>query len=537
MNPRRVLASVLMSILVTGTLVPRATAQNNLAATRAVFDLGPDPTLRNPRLLGMGHLTLPYDVNNSLDLWDFALQPTGVLDADSSSTMELRPATAAGSAAHDLLTGVPGLRQDFGLRDNRIGYEGWRRAPTIAYGFIGDFSTFRYDQPTSEQFERRSTFGVPSATGVVNGIIPWFGDRWRYALQLGYVSEERHDEFRFFLENPTGEYIDNQGTVVPPPDLFTPNQFSSSSLSGGGGLSYRFGSAVTLAVRGDVGSSTISSRNEAERHSSQVNEVRPLRSGEVTLVGRAGPSFEWGVDALRWNSNSEQSWVFTLSTGVAQAAFGGRGKLLTRDEEGDILRTRARWHSGALELGGTFNTGKLTLTITPPDPFDLTSFNHFRNTSTFITGADTLAFPDSASANRTEDRAREFVFGGTYTLRPRWLVGAEFHSMHHEQEGQLEGEGPTRDTWDVRVGTEYPCTPVFTGRFGYIYRQDDRDTETEQNEFTSHSLTAGAGLHPASASWTVEAGYEFEWLTPDFGDPTEGRETRHQAGIQLRWSF
>jgi hypothetical protein len=536
MSPRRVLASVLMSMLLAGVTTPRATAQT-LAATRAAFDLGPDPTLRNPRLLGMGHLTLPNDVNNGINVWDFALQPVGVLDADSVSTLELRPATAAASGAHDLITGVPGQRQDFGLRDMRVGYEAWRRTDILAYGFIGDISTLKFDQPTSEEFEKRSHFDVPSATVAMNGKIPRISDRWRYALELGYAREQQHDEFRLFLENPTGEYIDNQGTIVPPPDLFTPNDIKSSTLSAGAGLSYAFGSSVTLAARGDFGSSSITSVNEAERHSSQVNEVRPFTSGEITLVGRAGQSFEYGVDAESWHSISEQSWVFTLSTGVAQAPFGGRGKLLEREENGDLLKTRARWHSGALELGAAFNTGKRTLTITPPDPTDPTSFNRFRNTATFVTGADTLAYPDSVSANETEDRARELVVGGTWTLRPRWLVGAEFHDNHHEQEGQLEGKGPTRETWDVRAGMEYPCTSVFVGRVGYIYRKDDLDQDTEQNEFTSNLLTAGLGLHPASTSWTIEAGYEFEWRTPDFGDPTEGRLTRHQAGVQLRWSF
>ena len=74
-------------------------------------------------------------------------------------------------------------------------------------------------------------------------------------------------------------------------------------------------------------------------------------------------------------------------------------------------------------------------------------------------------------------------------------------------------------------------------RLGYLFRSEDLDELTEQNEFTSHSVTGGIGVHPLGVRWTLDAGYAFEWVQADFGAPDEPRSTRQQLGVSLRWDF
>jgi len=37
--------------------------------------------------------------------------------------------------------------------------------------------------------------------------------------------------------------------------------------------------------------------------------------------------------------------------------------------------------------------------------------------------------------------------------------------------------------------------------------------------------------------WTADLAYSFEWVDPDFGDPSRGRGSRQDLALQLRWPF
>ena len=55
---------------------------------RLGYELPPNPIARSPRLLGMGRLTMVIpDDANSIELWDFANNPAGLYDTDSTSVM------------------------------------------------------------------------------------------------------------------------------------------------------------------------------------------------------------------------------------------------------------------------------------------------------------------------------------------------------------------------------------------------------------------------------------------------------------------
>ena len=98
MSPRRrVLSSALTpGLLFLAALATPAHAQFYDVARRSL-DFSLDAIERSPRLLGMGRMTfVGDDPQTAITLWDFALNPIGVLDADSSSTLELYPATSSG---------------------------------------------------------------------------------------------------------------------------------------------------------------------------------------------------------------------------------------------------------------------------------------------------------------------------------------------------------------------------------------------------------------------------------------------------------
>jgi opacity protein-like surface antigen len=174
--------------------------------------------------------------------------------------------------------------------------------------------------------------------------------------------------------------------------------------------------------------------------------------------------------------------------------------------------------------------------IKAPAIGDFTSFNRFLDLLWYRTGADSLVHPDSVSTVEVRDYAWGYSGGASYKLK-KGIVGVEYHYTRDEQLGDQSGKGPRAIQWDVRSGMEYRCNDVLTGRLGYAYRWVDRDDYTKGNEYLGHTVTAGFGLRPAGASWSVETGYAIEWLRSDFGDPTNQRSSRQDLSMQIHWLF
>ena len=508
--------------------------------TRRSLDLSPDPIARSPRLLGMGRLNYVFDDRrNRITLWDFAGNPTGVLEDDSTSTFELQPTTAATSSLHDLPgDGRSQERQDLAAREVRLGYEAWHRASNaIAYGAIGETGLLRLDRPYSDDVERRTHFTVPAVVPVINGRMPYiFTDRMQYGLRLLYAYQASNDRYRGISKNGAGEYLDKAGQLGPPPDIFIPGEYSVRTLGGGGAISFRFGAPLTLAVGLDETGHLIKGQNEGGRYDSETRENRPYGSGQVTAIGRLGANLEWGADAHGWKSSSKSKWLFTLSTGPAAPPLAGRGSLLRREEEGSTLRTRLRWIVGNFELGGGLSTSYRRTKIFPPDLTDSTSFNAFRNRVFFTVAGDTLALPDSVASDALEERAWEAGGGiGWRVPGSRILVGAEFHRGQDQVDGSLNGAGPKRVEWNVRAGLEWGVNSALRLRAGYLHGWDDRDDFTRRNEYVSNGVTLGVGFTPVGARWSVESGYSAEWVQADFGDPGKPRASRHQLALRVLW--
>ncbi len=502
MSPsRRLASSAPWMVWLAATLV-------GAASTSAQVDVFPDPLQRSPRLFGMGELTLAADVHNRITLWDFAGDPAGLMDVDSVSTVHVWPATSSQSAAHD----IEGHRerQYVAVRQVRINYEAWRRTETSAYGFLGDVASFRLDRPFDDDTELRSEFQEPRVVGVLNGRMPYFhSDRMRYAIHLRHVGVTQVDEYRNIYVNGAGEYLGRPGTLEPPPDPVTPDEVRTTTYGGGASLSYRFGRWLNTAAGGDIASLRIRGENTSANHFTGIGEDRPYYTGQASLVGALG-SFEYGATGHVWTSSSEVRFLFTQQLGIAQS-FTLRGKLYSRAEDGREGRIKVRWAWDVLELGASSAAWFDEVDVTPGDP---------------------------SSSNRSEERFSELALGANWRLAGRrGVIGAEFHRSRDRFEQTLSGVGPERESWDLRSGLEYVCTRVLTGRLGYIYRSDDRDETTLQNEYLSHTVTAGLGVAPQAAIWSVEAGYAIEWLQPDFVDPSVSRESRQRLALQVGWRF
>ncbi|MBI1799953.1 MAG: hypothetical protein HYR73_09760, partial [Candidatus Eisenbacteria bacterium] len=98
-----------------------------------------DPLGRSPGLAGMGRLTVVgEDPHYRITLWDLAGNPTGVLGADSASTLDVRPG-AIGASDVSNPNGSSLERETFSARGSELGFEAWRRQRRIAYGAIGTF--------------------------------------------------------------------------------------------------------------------------------------------------------------------------------------------------------------------------------------------------------------------------------------------------------------------------------------------------------------------------------------------------------------
>jgi hypothetical protein len=515
-------------------------AQTFMDDARQSLDWLSDPTVRSPRLLGMGRLTLVIpEPNNDLSLWDYAGMTAGLGDSDSASTVEFRPSTSAASTLHDIF-GQNGARQSLAARDVMNGIEAWRRAKgETTFGLTGDFGLLRTDEPFSQTIEQRNHFSRPRIMPAINGNMPFIlTDRIRYGLRGIYSLENRKEEFRSFVVSPSGEYLDQNGDLLQPQDLFKPEQTEVSTTGLGASARYEAGPWLRAGVGFDAMKSEIRSMNVGIRHGSFIDEDRPVLMGQAVLRGLIGSHFEWIADGRTWTSNSEPSWRFTTSAGQGATPLSGRGKLLERDEEGQSVRSRVRLFSGPIELGGSFHSGYRKIDITPPDPNDRSSFNYFRNITFHRQNADSIFLPDSVVANSFERRSWEAGVGASW--RAPWrgaLIGVEYHMAEASDEQVLNGEGPKRKRWDVRTGVELPLGEVLTGRGGFIYRSDDRDDLTLNNEFVSNAVTLGLGVRPPGRSWAIESGYAYEWFRGDYPDPISTRGTRNQFNAQVRWEL
>ncbi len=500
-----------------------------------------DVLSRSPRLLGMGRLSLVVDdVHHRYDLWEFSGNPAGLLDADSVSTLEFYPSTAASAAYHDDPIGGSTARQDLGLRDERIGYEAWRRqSGSSAFGIMGDYTNFRTDTPETFDSEQRTQFIVPNTMLLIGGKLAFFEpERFRYGLAIHHRYQDRQDVFRTNVVNAAGQFIDQDGTTINPPVELSPDEYSVRSLGGTVGGAYHVAGWLELGASYDYLGNQIEGQNKGFRYAFELRESRPVSTESANAIGSIG-SLGYGVNARHWSSGpNEQRWVATLSTGSGFVPVVDRGKYENRKESGNEFDGRATWTLAALTLSAGGSRTKQTIDVVAPDAGDPQSFNTFLEVFSTFAGTDTLALPDSVRTNASDETTTEFGGGAAYRLG--WhhsVLGVEAHVARDQITQTFGGPGPNPSRWDVRSGAEIMASPALAVRGGYVYEHLDRDRLTANNEYVTQMVTAGFALHPVHASWTIETGYGVGWTGPDFGDPTRSRSTDQRGLARIRWSF
>jgi hypothetical protein len=560
MSPRRrVLQSALIPGLLFATMLAAPARAQFYDELRRSLDFSLDAIERSPRLVGMGELTyVGNDPHTAVTLWDFAANPLGILTADTLSTIEIYPGTSSLSGTEDQAGTSPLLeRQNAAARESRMGFEVWRRpGGQTAYGFVGDLGQLRQDQPYSGSIERRSTLSQPTVMPILMGRLPYFKtSRLLWSARLFYSGEHTEDQYRGMVQNADGDYIDQNGTTLAPPNVFDPTKYTVQTLGGGFGLGYDRGRLFRAAVCIDAWKDQIQGTNDAARHSTRTHEGRSFTQGQLTFVGRLWHSLDWGVDGRGWRAHSIPGWDVSVDAGIGSVPLVGAGELYDRKEEGTQLRTRLHWTRGRYEVGGGVNTGYRKITIRPPALSDASSYNRFLDLITYRVNADSLVLPDTISASVSAERTWDLGFGlAARVLRDRGLVGLEFHRLRDIQDmilwDQLPlvdgttalresfvGVGPLRRAWDVRTGLEYRVSSVLAGRAGYRYRWDDHDAFSEQNEYLGHTMTLGLGVRPQGASWMLDVGYAVTWERADFGSPAAPHGSRQQLASLIRWAF
>ncbi|MBI1799262.1 MAG: hypothetical protein HYR73_06210, partial [Candidatus Eisenbacteria bacterium] len=401
------------------------------------------------------------------------------------------------------------------------------------------FGHLNVDRPTAEETERRTTFSQPTVRGIINGVMPYtHSGRTRYAVSIHSGHETVDSKYLAISTNAAGEFISLDSELQASPNLFAPENYSVRQLGAGFAVSQELGRALTASLGYDGIHDQIDGDTQDPRNGSQTHESRPYNIGQATLLGRIGPNFQWGADGRAWIATSEASWNFSLSAGQGGTPLAGRGKLLTRDEEGSAMRTRALWKAGVLDFGVVWNTDYQKLTITPPDADDPTSFNLFLNSLYYRKDTDTLALPDSVVNDVSQLHAWE-VGGGIawHVSKGHGLLGLEYHRAQQHAETQNGGDGPKRQLWDVRTGLSWRMTPAFQARTGYQYQSDDRDAFTKGNEYYGHLFTAGMGVGPPHSLWSFDLSYGIRWVRADYGDPTGPHGSRQQLASQIHWAF
>lgn len=531
--PRALSLSLLAAVIAAGT----ASAQYYDPALRAL-DLSTGQVARSPRLLGMGGLSLVIpDRDNQTNLWDFGGIPVGLASDDSTSSLDVRPGTHSLSSARVLPLGLE--RQNLAARSTVLNSEAvYRNRETgSVFGVVGDLSGLRWDQPYSNDVERRQGLLHPEFMAVLGGKLPRFFDKHvAWAANLRFRNEHVEEQYRSIIRNAAGDWIGLGGTQLDPPSEFTPTDTRSNSSAYGFSTAYSMGKTTSLALGIEHEQNRIKGTNELARSTSEVTEDRPYWIGQASLVGHFGKGFEYGVTGTGRLSDSEQDYRFTTSAGVGGIALTGRGNLLTREEKASDMQARFRWMPGKAVLSGSVVTAAHKITIDPPNANDATSLNRFINTAFNRDGADSLALPDSIG--HVVSRRWAFGFGGgaSYPIG-RNMVGVEYHWARDARDASTSGVGPRRIAWDVRAGLERPLGNGLAARLGYQFRNVDEDDYLTGNEYTANAFTLGLGYQPTGTRWSFESGYRMEFRNQDFEDPNDEHQSRQNLAMQLHWSF
>lgn len=486
-----------------------------------------DQRLRQPslRLATLGRLSLALDdENNEINQWDFGGSPVGLLDDRAGNSVDLF-IDDGGRTAERTVGGLE--RKVDRVKGSVYGLMAASRNPgKFAFGVDAGFQALGTGFPReigTYQDQSASLFqGAVTATGrILEKKVGW-GARLAFGKER-FESRRTLDDGELDLEG---------GDALEELSIFDRNEGSGSFTQLGLGLGWMAASWGDVSLNWEHNQQTVKADNTTRRRIYETEEPRGVDVLSLTTTLRPTPWVTFGGTVGTGGFDADETYRFTLSLGQGAPPAQSRGDRLSRDVEGEFLRTRLALSPPGvpdLMLGADFNVRyRREETIAATGPGSLNDFLDFAERNGFILGPP-------LAGDLHELRHWDAGLGLGYALSPRLRLGVEGHRGNDARDGTLVRL--RRRVTDLQAGAEYDVTPSWQARAGVFRRGLDDDVFTRNNEGVATALTLGAGYKPTGAKFALDAGVEILDRSTDYPDPTDGTGSGFRFVLYNRWSF
>ena len=253
---------------------------------------------------------------------------------------------------------------------------------------------------------------------------------------------------------------------------------------------------------------------------------------EIGFSGRfAFPERGFKIVALEfedlYQGNAYSGGVQAIAKVPGLLKFGTKIDFLRTDLDEKIIEGGVSLESG--EVSETdFNFGSRLLFSSILFPLKAgVNYNYRRIHSIY----NTIFISDFDSSSSVTN----FGLGVSYAM-PLFTPGIQYNLYNKTSTDNLDnGESTNSSKWDVRFGGEVPLT-IITLRAGYIITKDDPDTDVEDDESNSRSITFGAGIQLPLQPFKIEIAYVNKETKP-VDNPDGSKETDNSLYAALKIRF
>jgi hypothetical protein len=486
-----------------------------------------DQRLRQPslRLATLGRLSLAFDdENNEINQWDFGNSPVGLLDDRAGNSVDLF-LDSGGRTAERTIGGRE--REVDRVEGSVYGLSAAARNPgKFAFGIDAGFQALGSGIPREFGTYQDQSANLLQGTVTAGGRMLDRKIGWGARVGVGketFESRRTQQNAEFDLEG---------GDALEELSIFDRNEGSGRSAQVALGLGWMASSWGDVTLNWEYTKQTVKGDNSTRRRIYETEEPRGIDVLSLTTTLRPASWVTFGGTVGQGGFDADENYRFTLSLGQGAPPAQSRGDRLSRDVEGEFLRTRlALSPPGIPELlvGADFNVRyRREETVAATGPGSFNDFLEFAERNGFILGAP-------LEGELQELRHWDAGVGLGYTVSPRLKVGVEGHRANDARDGTLVRL--RRRITDLQAGVEYDVSSSWQARVGGWRRGLDDDVFTENNEGVATAITLGAGYKPAGAKFALDGGVEILGRSTDYPDPTDGTGSGFRFVLYNRWSF
>lgn len=228
-----------------------------------------------------------------------------------------------------------------------------------------------------------------------------------------------------------------------------------------------------------------------------------------------------------YQGNAYSGGVQVIAKVPGLLKFGTKIDFLRTDLDEKIIEGGVSLESG--EVSETdFNFGSRLLFSSILFPLKAgVNYNYRRIHSIY----NTIFISDFDSSSSVTD----FGLGVSYAM-PLFTPGIQYNLYNKTSTDNLDnGESTNSNKWDVRFGGEIPLT-IITLRAGYVIAKEDPDTNRENDESKSRSITLGAGIQFPLQPFKIEVAYVNKETQP-VDNPDDSKETENSIYAALKLRF